>query len=263
MKTIDMKDVSWRPVASDRKVLSDINCSFEEGKFYGILGPNGSGKTSLMRHLLRLLPIKIGKIQLNNKDISRMKRDDFARQISFVPQKTSIDAEFTVYDIVAMGRTPYKRHFQGLNKEDETIILQALEVTQTTSLKDQYYNQLSGGEAQRVLVARTIAQDTPWLVLDEPIASLDIKHQVEVMDTLRKLNKKEGKTVIAILHDLNLAAEYCDEIVLMKNGKIYDTGKVEEVLTVDNLKEVYEINFYVEKNSRTGNCYFIPDSSQG
>lgn len=257
---IQIQSVSWSPVTSDRKILKEITCQFESGKFYGILGPNGSGKTSLMRHVLRLLPVKAGKITLNQVDISKMKHNEFAKEVSLVPQKTSIDAEFTVYDIVAMGRTPYQKQFQGLTSKDEQIIAQALEVTRCTSLKDQYFNQLSGGEAQRVLVARTIAQDTPWLVLDEPIASLDIKYQVEVMDTLRRLNKEENKTVIAILHDLNLAARYCDEIVLMKNGTVFDSGTVDDVLTVDNLRKVYEIDFYVQTNQKTGKSYFIPDS---
>ncbi|WP_167958478.1 ABC transporter ATP-binding protein [Anaerosporobacter faecicola] len=260
MKTINIAKLSWKPTTSDRMILKEITCKLSAGNFYGILGPNGSGKTSLMRHLLRLLPVKAGKIQLDQKDITRLKQEEFARLVSFVPQKTAIDAEFTVYDIVAMGRTPYQKHFQGLGKEDETIILQALEATKCIHLKDQYFTQLSGGEAQRVLVARTIAQDTPWLVLDEPIASLDIKHQVDLMDTLRTLNREKDKTVIAILHDLNLAAKYCNEIILMKDGEIYDAGPVEEVLTVKNLKAVYEIDFYMERNSHTGDRYFIPNS---
>lgn len=260
---LEVSELDFAPIKNGNKVLDSISCSFAERKIYGILGPNGSGKTTLMRHILRLLDPKRGKVELCEKDIKTIALEQYAKQIAFVPQKTTLDADFTVYDIVAMGRTPFKHRFEGLTKKDKDLIDEALFVTQTSHLKDRYYNLLSGGEAQRVLIARAIAQDTPWLVLDEPIASLDIKYQVQIMHTLKEMNEKRSRTILVILHDINLASEYCDEVILMKDGKIYKQGPTSEVLTIKHLKEVYEIEFFAEQSKHTGNIYFIPNNKFG
>lgn len=246
-KNLTISQLSWKGDYGDEYILKNINGNFSEGGFYGILGPNGSGKTSLIRHILKFLNVNEGFIYLNDRNINDYSRKELACRISFVPQNVNIDIDFSVYDIVAMGRNPYIKKFKDLSKEDKEIIDYALEITNCTSIKERKFSYLSGGESQRVLVARAIAQDTKYIILDEPISHLDIKHQVELMETLKKLNKDENKTIIAILHDLNLCAEYCEKVFLMKNGEIFAEGSVEDVMTKENLKAVYNIDFEIYK----------------
>lgn len=258
MGKIVVNELSWRPSKESKEILSKISEEFHEGGFYGILGPNGSGKTSFIRNLLRLITNSTGQIRISNKNLKDYSRKELATHLSFVPQNTFIDVNFTVYDIVAMGRTPYQGRFDSLSKKDKELIEEALHLTNTGYYKDKYFHQLSGGEAQRVLVARAIAQDTPWLILDEPISHLDIKHQVNLMEMLKKLNNEKHTTIIAILHDLNLSSSYCEKVILMKEGTIYAHGDVDQVLNKENLKAVYDMDFYVEENKMTGKPYFIP-----
>lgn len=255
---LQVKELIYEPNKYTGKILSSISENFHRDGFYGILGPNGSGKTTLIRHILGLQKVQKGNILLEGKKLSDYKSKELAAQISFVPQNTYLEADFTVYDIVAMGRSPYHSRFQVLTREDLQIIEEALEITNTVSFKEKKFNQLSGGEAQRVLVARAIAQDTPWLVLDEPISHLDIKHQVELMETLKKLNEKKKKTIIAILHDLNLTSAYCDHVVLMKKGEIYQSGITKDIMTRENLAAVYGIDFHIFSSPDFSQTFYIP-----
>lgn len=257
-RNLNIEKLCWQAEDKEKYILNNISGRFKEGGFYGILGPNGSGKTSLVRHILRFIDVKHGLICLDNKDIKDYSRKELACSISFVPQNINIDVSFTVYDIVAMGRNPYMKRFQDLSQKDRDLINHAMEVTNCAYLKDKAFSYLSGGEAQRVLVARAIAQDTKYLILDEPISHLDIRYQVELMETLKKLNEEENKTIIAILHDLNLSSAYCKEIFLMKDGKVYVEGSVKDVLTEENLKAVYGINFEIHKMKSKNSMFFIP-----
>lgn len=257
-RNLNIEKLCWQAEDKEKYILNNISGRFKEGGFYGILGPNGSGKTSLVRHILRFIDVKHGLICLDNKDIKDYSRKELACSISFVPQNVNIDVSFTVYDIVAMGRNPYMKRFQDLSQKDRDLINHAMEVTNCAYLKDKAFSYLSGGEAQRVLVARAIAQDTKYLILDEPISHLDIRYQVELMETLKKLNEQENKTIIAILHDLNLSSAYCKEIFLMKDGKVYVEGSVKDVLTEENLKAVYDINFEIHKMKSKNSMFFIP-----
>ncbi|EMU52205.1 ABC transporter ATP-binding protein [Clostridium butyricum] len=257
-RNLNIEKLCWQAEDKEKYILNNISGRFKEGGFYGILGPNGSGKTSLVRHILRFIDVKHGLICLDNKDIKDYSRKELACSISFVPQNVNIDVSFTVYDIVAMGRNPYMKRFQDLSQKDRDLINHAMEVTNCAYLKDKAFSYLSGGEAQRVLVARAIAQDTKYLILDEPISHLDIRYQVELMETLKKLNEEENKTIIAILHDLNLSSAYCKEIFLMKDGKVYIEGLVKDVLTEENLKAVYGINFEIHKMKSKNSMFFIP-----
>lgn len=258
MDQIKVNHLKWKPLKDYEPVLKDVDVTFEEGEFYGIIGPNGSGKTSFVRHILRLLDCKTGEILVRQKDIKDYSRKDLAKEIAFLPQSSNGTADFSVYDIVAMGRYPYKSRFSTLNQRDKERILDAMESTNCMKLKDKSIMQISGGERQRVLIARAIAQDTPFIVLDEPISNLDIKHQVELMEALRKLNQEKKKTVITILHDLNLAATYCSQIILLKDGKVAYSGSVEKVMTRENLRKVYEIDFQVLEKEVWGKTYFLP-----
>lgn len=253
-----VEQLGWKPESSKEAILHDISSIFVEGGFYGIMGPNGSGKTSFIRHILRFLEIKEGEIYLENQSLMHYPRKKLATHISFVPQNVNLEIGFTAYEIIAMGRNPYQKRFKQLSKEDHVKIEHAIKVTHCEALKNRPFSYLSGGEAQRVLVARAIAQDTKYLILDEPISHLDIRYQIELMETLKYLNEQEGKTIIAILHDLNLSAAYCKDMVLMKEGTVYASGKVEEVLTKEHLKAVYGMEFEIYEAEHRNQRFYIP-----
>lgn len=257
-KELTVQNLSWQPGKKQQPVLKGITRTFKAGQFYGILGPNGSGKTSLIRHLLRMLSVEKEVISLEEQELNAYSRKELAKKISFVPQNTNIDANFSVYDIVAMGRTPYLKKFTPLSKHDQELIKEALTITDCARFQEKSFSHLSGGEKQRVLIARAIAQDTPWIILDEPISSLDIKHQIGVMETLKRRQEESGCTVIAILHDLNLAASYCNEIVLMRQGELFAAGEASDVLTKENLQAVYEIEFEILWDEQNHRPYFVP-----
>lgn len=253
LEKIRVEALRWQPDKKAAPILDNIDAVFTSGNFYGILGPNGAGKTSLVRQLLRLNNGIFadghsgGNIYFESMGtdyhIDTLKRVQMAGMLSFLPQSITSDIDFTVYDVVAMGREPYRRRFAPLNHEDQDKIQEAMEFTNCLHLKDKSIQYLSGGERQRVMIARTIAQDTPWIILDEPVSSLDIRQQYDVMLVLDRLRREKGKTVIAILHDLNLANSFCNQLVLMKNGHIFAIGDTQKVLTEENLKAVYEIEF--------------------
>ncbi|MBE6023736.1 MAG: ABC transporter ATP-binding protein [Cellulosilyticum sp.] len=255
---ITVDQLKWQPDLKQKAILNQLSTHFVQGGFYGIMGPNGSGKTSFIRHLLRFLEAKEGEIYLEGKPLEHYSRKQLATYISFVPQNVNIEADFTVYDMIAMGRNPYQKRFQALSKEDDEKIEQAMEITNCKELKERPFSYLSGGEAQRVLVARAIAQDTKYLILDEPISHLDIRYQIELMENLKYLNEKKGKTIIAILHDLNLSAAYCKNMILMKEGSIFASGMVEEVLTKSHLKAVYGIDFEIYEADHRKQRFYIP-----
>ncbi len=240
---IEVDQLLWAPDPKKDPILKDISVEFRQGEFYGILGPNGAGKTSLVRHVLALLPHTGGTVRLDGKETERLGRKELATEISFLPQSFSAEVNFTVYEVVEMGREPYRKPFTALTEQDREQIERALAVTNCKVLEDKSFYLLSGGERQRVMIARTVAQDTPWVVLDEPVSSLDIKHQSEFMQMMRRLNREQRRTIIPILHDLNLAAEYCTRLILMKEGEIITSGPVEEVLTPENLKATFDVEF--------------------
>ncbi len=258
LQSIQISELSWQPQKGEEAILKEICATFRQGGFYGILGPNGSGKTSFIRHILRLLPIETGRVLLENKEITSYKRNDIAKKMSLVPQNTNIETKFTVYDIVMMGRAPYQKRFQAPSEKDKEIVSEAMKMTNCFTLRDAVFSRLSGGEKQRVVTARAIAQQTPWLFLDEPVAHLDVRYQMELMKYLKKLNDTKHTSIITVLHDINLAARYCKQIVLMKDGRIMAAGETKQVLTIENLTKVFEISFYALENEALGGNYFIP-----
>ncbi len=240
---IEVDRLEWTPDPKKEPILKEISVEFREGEFYGILGPNGAGKTSLARHILALLAHSKGTVTLDGKDMKELSRREIATEIAFLPQNFDTDINFSVYEVVEMGREPYRRPFSMLTAHDRERIEEALTVTNSKVLEDKKFSLLSGGERQRVMIARTVAQDTPWIVLDEPVSSLDIRHQTELMRMMERLNREEGRTIVTIIHDLNLAADYCTRLVLMKEGRIVTAGTTEEVLTPENLKNTFDVDF--------------------
>ncbi|AKN33442.1 ABC transporter [Clostridium carboxidivorans P7] len=262
MEAIDFPEVKVHNLScsfESNEVLHNININFEKNKFYSILGPNGSGKTTLLKKLGKTLESEKKTIFIENKDVIDFKNKALAKKLAVVPQNTILDFDFSALDIVLMGRSPHISRFQQESKEDYDIVENAMKITNTWHFRDKYINQLSGGEQQRVVIARALAQDTDIILLDEPISHLDIHHQIEILDTIKSLSKKV--TIIAVLHDLNLAAQYSDYLILVNKGSIAFQGTPEEVLIEENIKKVYDINMCMIKNPVTGKPYIIPIGS--
>lgn len=223
---------------SESIVLSEISLAVNRGDFIGIIGPNASGKTTLLRTLSGVLRPLGGEVSLEGQNVHRMKRSQLAKKLAFVAQVSEIGFDFRVEDIVAMGRTPHGKRFQLLTPKDRETIRWAMEITKTGHLADRIIAELSGGEKQKVLIAQALAQEPDVLLLDEPTSYLDINHQMEIMDVLRQLNRK-GLTVVMTVHDLNLAAQYCDYLLLLFAHRIHAYGRPKEVITAENIKAVY------------------------
>ncbi|MCF8010223.1 MAG: heme ABC transporter ATP-binding protein [Clostridiales bacterium] len=234
------------------KVLDGINFSIDKGSFTGIIGPNGSGKSTLLRCTTQVLRPEKGTVFLNDFNLSMMKSPEIARLMAVVPQETSITFSFTVKEVIMMGRSPYLNRLQSESKEDYEIVNYAMKLTNTHYLAERPVTAISGGERQRVIIARALAQQPEILLLDEPISHLDINYQLEILNLLLKLNQEKRLTVIPVFHDLNLAAQYCDQLILLKEGKVFAIGTPEEVLTEKNIKDVYGTNVMIKKHFVTG-----------
>ena len=222
-----------------RVILRDITFSVKEGEVLGIIGPNGSGKTTLLRAITKVIRPVQGEIVLKGKDVGRMNFREFAQTAAVVSQ--ALPGGFTTLEeFVLLGRMPYFKRFQFFEKEkDLEAARKAMVLTDTWRLKDRFLEEMSGGERQLSLVARALSQEPSLLFLDEPTSHLDITHQTYVLDLVRRLNKEFSLTVVMVLHDLNLAAEYCDRLILLREGRVHSTGYPKEVLTYQTIEEVY------------------------
>ncbi len=258
MDKISVNELLWKPGKKDAPILEGVSINLYSGRFYGLIGPNGAGKTSLVRQLLKLQNPTSGIIELDDEDIKDIKQKNMARMLAFLPQNINGNVDFTVEEIVAMGREPYRKSLTPLSSEDKRIIYEAMEFTDCLKLKDKSIKLLSGGERQRLMIARTIAQDTPWIILDEPVSNLDIPHQVRLMQLLNKLREEKNKTIIAILHDINLAATFCSHIILMKDGNVMVEGEMEKVLTAENLEKLYGMEFKLMDVQGRNVPYIVP-----
>jgi iron complex transport system ATP-binding protein len=239
-------------------VLDNIELTINPGSFLSIIGPNGSGKSTLLKNITKLVLPNKGKVLLDEKDIITLKPKQIAKKIAVVPQDTTVDFSFTVHETVLMGRIPYLGRFENEGARDLALARWAMETTNTWHLKDREITEISGGERQRVIVARALAQEPNIILLDEPTAHLDIHHQMELLELLQSLNKTSGLTVVAVLHDLNLAAQFSEKILLMKDGKIFSQGAPEDVLTPENIREVYGMEVAITDNPLTGRFNIIP-----
>jgi iron complex transport system ATP-binding protein len=243
------------------KVLEDVSLSVKEGNFMGILGPNGSGKTTLLKSISRILKPHRGTILLNEADIYSLESVEVAKQMGVVPQDSSVGFNFAALDVVLMGRNPHMKRFQMESGKDMAIARKVMRLTNTWQFAERPINELSGGERQRVIIARALAQEPRILLLDEPLTHLDIINQLEIMDLVKELCVKEGLIVLAVFHDLNLAARYCDVAVMLKNGKIFSAGSLNEILTSENIKGVFNVDAIVKKHLVTNSVFIIPLSA--
>jgi iron complex transport system ATP-binding protein len=230
-----------------REVVAGVDVALYGGEFLGLIGPNGSGKTTLLRALAGRLPALSGEVLLEEEPMHARPRREVARVLAVVPQISSPPFEFSVAEVVAMGRTPHLGRLEGEGPEDRTAISRALALTHTGPLRDRPVTELSGGEFQRVVIARALAQEAPVMLLDEPAAHLDIGHQVEIFDLLLRLNRDEGRSILCVSHDLNLAARYCDRLVAMADGRVAAEGTPSEVLTEERVSELYGCSVRVDE----------------
>ena len=239
-------------------VLDGISFNVKKGEFLSIIGPNGSGKSTLLKALNNLYPSKTGEISLDGEDINILKKKDLAKKMALVLQDNTIEYEFTVEEIVLMGRHPHKGRFERENIEDHRIVDESLEMTNTLALKDRLVTEISGGERQRVMIAKALAQKPSLILLDEPTSHLDINHQLEILKLLKKMNKDKGTTIILVIHDINLGIRYSDRVIMLNEGKVIDIGDSEKVITKDNIKLAYDVNVAIEKNLHTDSLYITP-----
>lgn len=224
----------------DRKVLHDVRLNIGPGEFVGVLGPNGSGKTTLILALSGVLPVTAGRIRLDGRPLDMIPHRERARWIAAVPQDVHVPYPFSCWDVVAMGRYPHQRRGGGETPEDVAIVRQAMELTDTLELAERPITGVSGGERQRVFIAKALAQNTPVLLLDEAVSAMDVHRKLQVFSLLKALQEQEGRTVVAVLHDINTAAVFCRRLVFIKGGRIVADGPTGDVLTPEILEEVYE-----------------------
>ncbi|MFD0901585.1 ABC transporter ATP-binding protein [Actinomadura sediminis] len=235
-------------VLGGRTLVDRVSLVAAPSQVVGLIGPNGAGKSTLLRTFYRALRPASGRVLLDGDDVRRVPGRRLARRLAAVLQEAPGDFELTAYDVVAMGRTPYKRAFQGDDAADREIVLAALAELEAADLADAPFDRLSGGEKQRVLIARALAQRTGTLVLDEPTNHLDLRHQIDALRLVRRL----GATAVIALHDLNLAAAYCDRVHVLDGGRTVAAGTPAEVLTPDLLAAVYRVDAEVTEHPRTG-----------
>jgi len=234
-----------------KPVLTNVTMDIVKGEVIGILGPNGCGKTTLLKNLNKNLSPYTGCVLLDSEDISELTKKEIARNIAVIPQSNEIKFAFTVRDIVSMGRMPFMSTFSGESKEDMIIIENAMERTGIAKFKDRHINTMSGGERQRVIIARALAQTPSILLMDEPTLHLDISTQFDVLDLVRELSKESELTVVIVSHDLPMVVRYCDRIVMLKDHKIFAIGKPEDVLTPDNIREIFDVDAVLEFDEKT------------
>ena len=224
----------------EKQILKDINLQFEKNKIYGMIGPNGAGKSTLLKHIMRIIEPAKQNIFFEGQDVIKIRTKDYAKKCSFVFQENARDVDFTVEEMIAMGRYPYLDLLGSQNKEDQNIVEQIIEELSLCPFKERSIMSLSGGEAQKVFIGRALAQKTPLLLLDEPISMLDVHNSIELLSRLQAIKEKYGLTVIMVLHDLNLAFQYCDHIVLLEKGEVVLAGEKEKVLKSEKLHDVYK-----------------------
>jgi iron complex transport system ATP-binding protein len=239
-------------------VLDDVSAAIPRGGLVGILGPNGSGKTTLLRILAGLLRPSQGRVSLDGADLRTVPRAIVARRIAMVPQETQLAFEYTVLEMATMGRYPHLGAFEIEGPQDLQIARDALRATGTDHLASRFFNTLSGGEKQRVVIAGALAQAPDILLLDEPTASLDLAYQLEIRSILQQLNRERGLTIVVSTHDLNFAAGLCRDLVLLHQGRLLDSGPTESMLDAALIRKLYGVDVDITANPRTGQLTVIP-----
>ena len=245
-----------------KNVIKGLGLDFEPNEFTFILGPNGAGKSTLLKSINGIKKIDNGSITVNDRSITEYEEKDLAKLIAYVPQEFHLQFDFNVYEFILMARYPWLNYWGHYQDKDHQITCKYMDLLQLNEFKDRFYNQLSGGEKQRVLIARALVQDTAFVLFDESLSFLDINHQIDALRTLREVNRIEKKAFIMISHNLNLAAEFADRIVFIKNGVVFKVGSVAKIYNEEVLSEVFEYRVSMMKNPFTGvgNIVYNPGS---
>lgn len=250
---IEANNVSWG--IKNNAILKHINLHIQRGKFVGLIGPNGAGKSSLLRCLYRFNQPDSGEVKFNTVNIWQLKSDEYAKQVAVVLQESPSQFDLSLFDVVALGLTPHKTLFSSTTQADRKKIIEAINRVGLKSHSEQLFESLSGGEKQRALIARAIVQQPQLLIMDEPTSHLDVKYQIQVMELAKSL----GVTVFASFHDLNLAAAMCDELVVIKNGKIISQGTPVEIINETMLSSVFGVCAQVTRHPQSSSvASFIP-----
>jgi len=238
-----------------KPVVEDVTVTIEPGTITSFIGPNGAGKSTLLSMVSRLLNADTGEVLLDKNNVNKWRSDDFAKRVSILKQSNYINVRLTIRELVSFGRYPYSKG--RLTAEDEQFVDKAIEYMNLVDMQDKFLDELSGGQKQRAFIAMVIAQDTDYVLLDEPLNNLDMKHSVQIMKTLRKLVDELGKTVIIVLHDINFASVYSDRIVALKDGKVVKDGPTHEIITSDALRDVYDMDIPVQEQNGCRICVYF------
>ncbi|RSK28476.1 ABC transporter ATP-binding protein [Bacillus sp. HMF5848] len=244
----------------DTPIIDSLNITIPKGEITVFIGANGCGKSTLLRSFARLLKPKSGSIVLSGKNIHKMSTKDVAKQLAILPQGPIAPEGLSVLQLVKQGRYPHQNWLKQWTQEDEAIVSNALEATGLSDLADRHVDSLSGGQRQRAWIAMTLAQDTDLLLLDEPTTYLDLTHQIEILDLLYELNENEGRTIVMVLHDLNLACRYAHNIVAVKDKNVYAEGRPETIVTSKLVKDVFQLDCEVIPDPLSGSPLCIPYS---
>ncbi|MFB0842699.1 ABC transporter ATP-binding protein [Paenibacillus oleatilyticus] len=237
--------------AESKTILHDVNLEMRPGRFIGLIGPNGSGKSTLLRAMGGLRRPAAGEVLLDGASLHRMKPKAVARHIAYVPQDLSIELDFTAEEVVMLGRYAHRGRFASASAADREAVREAMRTTGIDSFADRRVTELSGGQRQMVFIAKALAQQPRILLLDEPISALDIRHQLRVMKLLLE-RTNDGLLIVAALHDLNLAARFCDELILLRHGHVLASGAPECVMTTERLRQAYGVEASIRRDERTG-----------
>lgn len=240
----------------DKSFITKLNVEIEKGKITTILGPNGSGKSTLLSIFAGLNKPTSGEVSINGKSINSLKQKELAREIAIVHQQNTVPSDITVKELVAYGRIPHKKYFQGNNESDDEIIEWAIKRTGLENLKDKAVMGMSGGERQRAFIAMALAQKSEILFLDEPTTYLDIYHQIEILELVKELNDEEDLTVVMVLHDINQAIKYSDNVIVMKSGQVIASGNANKVINMSLLNNVYNIGGFISEIEKE--TFFVP-----
>jgi len=240
------------------KALDNVSMEINGGEVLGVIGPNGAGKSTLLKCINLTLKPRAGTVLVDEEDILKLRKDEIAKRMAMVPQTSSISFPFTVLDVVLMGRIPHLGKLGREGMKDLKVAEEAMKVTNTLNLANRPVDELSGGELRRVIIAMALAQEPSILLLDEPTLHLDISHQLEIMEMIRRLTVEKKLATILVSHDLNLASRYCDKLLLLNSGKIHSAGSVEEVLSHDNIRNVYRAEVEIRYSEATKSYNVVP-----
>ncbi len=256
MQRIKIRAKSISIAYGQNTIIHDLSCQIQTGKLTVLVGPNGSGKSTILKSFARIIPILSGQVLLDDEDVHKTATRAIAKKIAFLPQGSITPEGISVHELVAQGRYPHQSLFNQWSYEDEQAVENALEMTSLKELAQKPVSSLSGGQRQRVWIAMILAQETDTLLLDEPTTFLDLKVQIELLSLLKNIAYEHGKTILAVLHDLNVAAAFADQMIMLRKGKIYTYGGIKDVFTSENLKHVFDLDakIYMDETNNIPVC---------